>query len=133
MDFDKYKRQYIYLTVLTHTYIVVNRRRYQHKIVLLTEEDIIMNIYGKSDLEILREIARRLKRRRLNLNMPQQELADRTGLNRATISGIEQGKPFGVMTLIQILRALDALEDLGSFVPDPGIRARSSWSLFSAV
>ena len=75
-----------------------------------------MNIYGKSDLEILREITSRL-----NLNMPQQELADRTGLNRATISGIEQGKPFGVMTLIQILRALDALEDLESFVPDPGI------------
>lgn len=80
-----------------------------------------MNIYGKSDLEILREIARRLKQRRLNLNMPQQELADRTGLNRTTISGIELGKPFGVLTLIQILRALDVLEDLGSFVPDPGI------------
>ncbi|MCK4548994.1 MAG: helix-turn-helix transcriptional regulator [Candidatus Krumholzibacteria bacterium] len=85
------------------------------------KEGIIMNIYGRSDLEILREIARRLKRRRLNLNIPQQELADRTGLNRATISGIERGKPFGVLTLIQILRALDALEDLGSFVPDPGI------------
>lgn len=80
-----------------------------------------MNIYGKSDLEILREIAGRLKRRRLNLNIPQRELAERTGLNRATISGIEQGKPFGVLTLIQILRALDALEDLDSFVPDPGI------------
>jgi len=80
-----------------------------------------MDIYGKSDLEILREIARRLKRRRLNLNMPQQELADRTGLNRATISGIERGKPFGVLTMIQILRALDALDDLESFVPDPGI------------
>lgn len=80
-----------------------------------------MDIYGKSDLEILREVTRRLKRRRLNLNMPQHELADRTGLNRATISGIEQGKPFGVLTLIQILRALEALENLGSFVPDPGI------------
>jgi transcriptional regulator with XRE-family HTH domain len=85
------------------------------------KEGLIMNIYGKSDLEILREIARRLKQRRLNLNMPQQELADRTGLNRTTISGIELGKPFGVLTLIQILRALDVLEDLGSFVPDPGI------------
>jgi transcriptional regulator with XRE-family HTH domain len=85
------------------------------------QKGIIMNIYGQSDLEILREIARRLRRRRLNLNMPQRELAERTGLNRATISGIERGKPFGVLTLIQILRALDALEDLGSFVPDPGI------------
>ncbi len=80
-----------------------------------------MSFYGKSDLEILREIAVRLKRRRLNINMPQNELAERAGLSRTTISDIEQGKPFGVLTLIQILRVLDALEGLGSFLPDPGI------------
>ena len=80
-----------------------------------------MSVYGKIDLEILREIARRLKRRRLNINMPQQELADKAGLSRSTISDIERGKPFSVLTLIQILRTLNALEDLDSFLPDPGI------------
>jgi transcriptional regulator with XRE-family HTH domain len=83
--------------------------------------DVIMSFYGKSDLEILRDIAGRLKRRRLNINISQQELADRTGISRNTVSYIEQGKPFGVLTLIQILRGLDALDELDSFLPDPGI------------
>ena len=80
-----------------------------------------MSIYGKSDLEILRDMAGRLKRRRLNINISQQELADRTGISRNTVSYIEQGRPFGVLTLIQILRGLDALDALDSFLPDPGI------------
>lgn len=84
-------------------------------------EAIVMSVYSKSDMEILRELASRLKRRRLNLNISQQELADRAGLNRTTIRDIENGKPFGVLTLIQILRALEALEGLDTFLPDPGI------------
>ena len=80
-----------------------------------------MSIYGKSNLGILREIAVRLKRRRLNINMSQQELADRAGISRNTVSYIEQGESFGVLTLIQILRALNALDGIDSFLPDPGI------------
>ena len=83
--------------------------------------DGIMSIYGKSNLGILREIAVRLKRRRLNINMSQQELADRAGISRNTVSYIEQGEPFGILTLIQILRALNALDGIDSFLPDPGI------------
>lgn len=83
--------------------------------------DVIMSIYGKSDRGILKEIAMRLKRRRLNINMSQQELADRAGISRNTVSYIEQGESFGVLTLIQVLRALEALDGLDSFVPDPGI------------
>jgi transcriptional regulator with XRE-family HTH domain len=82
---------------------------------------IVMSIYGKSDLAILRGIADRLKRRRLDKNLSQQNLAEKAGLNRTTIRDVEQGKPFSVMTLIQILRALNALEELESFLPEPGI------------
>lgn len=82
---------------------------------------VIMSIYGMSDLGILKELASRLKRRRLNLNISQQELADRAGISRNTVSYIEQGESFGVLTLIQILRALEALDGLDSFLPDPGI------------
>ncbi len=80
-----------------------------------------MSIYSMNDKGILKEIARRIRRRRLNMNMPQKELADRAGLSRTAISNIERGMPFGVITLIQVLRALDALEDLDVFLPDPGI------------
>jgi len=83
--------------------------------------DGVMSIYGKSNPEILREIAMRLKQRRLNINMSQQELADRAGISRNTVSYIEQGESFGVLTLIQILRALNALDGIDSFLPDPGI------------
>jgi len=81
----------------------------------------IMSIYGMSDLSILREIGRRLKRKRLEKNLSQQRLADLAGLNRTTIGEAERGTPFGVLTLIQILRALNALEEMDSFLPDPGI------------
>jgi len=79
-----------------------------------------MSIYGKSDPAILREIGDRLKTRRLNKNITQQELARLSGLSRSTISEIEGGKPFGVLALIQVLRALETLEDLDAFLPDSG-------------
>lgn len=81
----------------------------------------IMSIYGMSDRAILREMGSRLNRKRLDKNVSQQELAEMAGLNRTTVSEIEQGKPFAVLTFIQILRALDALDELDSLLPDPGI------------
>lgn len=80
-----------------------------------------MGIYGMSDLAILREIGHRLKRKRLEKNLSQQRLADLAGLNRTTVGEAERGTPFGVLTLIQMLRALNALEELDSFLPDPGV------------
>jgi len=80
-----------------------------------------MSIYGMSDRAILQEIGRRLKRRRLEKNWSQQKLADTAGINRTTVSDIEQGSPCGILTLVGILRALDELDELNSFLPDPGI------------
>lgn len=74
-----------------------------------------------SDREILREIGRRLKRKRLEKNLSQQRLGELAGVNRMTIGEIERGAPSGTLTLIQILRALDALEELDAFLPDPGV------------
>ncbi len=79
-----------------------------------------MNYYSMSDRAILREIGRRLRRRRLDKNLSQQTLADTAGLSRTTVSDLERGAPAGVLTLVQILRALGALEELDAFLPDPG-------------
>ena len=81
----------------------------------------IMSIYGMSDRAILREIGRRLRKQRLRRNLTQQKLADRAGVSRSTISDMERGKPFEVLTLIQALRALRLLEEIDAFLPDPGI------------
>lgn len=80
-----------------------------------------MTIYGMSDKAILREIGQRLRRRRLEKNLTQQKLADVAGVNRTTISEMERGNPFGVLTLIGALRALDSLDSVDAFMPDPGV------------
>ena len=81
----------------------------------------IMTIYGMSDRAVLREIGQRLKKQRLRRNLTQQNLADQAGVSRTTISDMEQGSPFQVLTLIQALRALRSLEAIEGFLPDPGI------------
>lgn len=81
----------------------------------------IMTIHGMSDKAILREIGHRLKKKRLKRNLTQQKLADMAGVDRTTISYMEVGHPFGVLTLIQALRALESLESIDDFLPDPGI------------
>ncbi len=87
---------------------------------LMSLKAIIMNYYSMSDKAILREIGRRLRRRRLDRNLTQQVLADAAGLSRTTVSDLERGTPAGMLTMIQVLRALGGLEELDAFVPDPG-------------
>ena len=81
----------------------------------------VMDKYGMSDKAILTEIGLRLKKKRLRKNLSQQELGARAGLNRNTISDIEGGGSLTLHNFIRILRALDALDDLDHFLPEPGI------------
>ena len=80
-----------------------------------------MDLYSMSDRAILREIGRRLRRRRLDRNLTQQVLADMAGLSRTTVSDLERGAPAGMLTLVQVLRALGGLEELDAFLPEPGL------------
>ncbi len=80
-----------------------------------------MNLHQLSDQQVLLEITQRVKQRRLNKNMTQQELAEKTGLHVQTIKNFESGKSTKLRTLIQILRVFDDLEALNQFLPDPGI------------
>ena len=77
-----------------------------------------MTIYGMSDKAILADIGARCKRRRLNRNLTQQDVADQAGLTRMTVGEFERGAPAGMLTLVRILRVLDALEELESFLPE---------------
>jgi transcriptional regulator with XRE-family HTH domain len=80
-----------------------------------------MNIVGMSNKAIIQEIGLRVKRKRLEGNLTQQEIADIAGISRSTVSDLERGNQFEILTLIQILRALNALDEIDSFLPDPGI------------
>lgn len=87
----------------------------------MMDGDINMDFQSMSDRAILREIGRRLRRRRLDKNISQQNLAETAGLNRMTVSEFERGKSASTLTLVQILRALNALDELEAFLPDPGL------------
>jgi transcriptional regulator with XRE-family HTH domain len=69
-----------------------------------------MDLYGATDLGLIKKIGEQIKKSRLEQNLSQFEVAERTGLGRKTISNIESGKPFSVLALIQVLRVLDLLE-----------------------
>lgn len=73
------------------------------------------NLIGLSDAAILSKIGAYIKALRLNKNLSQAELAEKAGLNRWTISKIENGDSITLSTLIQILRVLDAIYLLEGF------------------
>lgn len=68
-----------------------------------------------TDAAIVAQIGRSIKNTRLKKNITQAQLAKNAGLNRWTISKIENGESVTLSSLIQILRALDAFYVLDNF------------------
>ncbi|MEO1011022.1 MAG: helix-turn-helix transcriptional regulator [Bacteroidota bacterium] len=80
-----------------------------------------MRFSDLSDKAILEELTQRIRQRRLNMNLTQEQVAEKSGLHKQTIKKFESGKNASLLTLIQILRVFDALEGLDQFLPHPGI------------
>jgi len=68
-----------------------------------------------TDLSIVEQIGRFIKHTRLTKNKTQKQLATDAGLNRWTISKIENGESVTLTSLIPLLRALDVLYVLDHF------------------
>jgi len=68
-----------------------------------------------SDKVIVNRICSQLRQIRLDQNITQEQLAERSGLGRATISRLEKGQSVSLITLIQLLRALNRLDLLDAF------------------
>lgn len=68
-----------------------------------------------SDKSIVASIGEYLKQQRLNQNKTQAKVAEAAGVNRWTMSQIENGQAISLVSLIQILRALDLLDVLEIF------------------
>lgn len=73
-----------------------------------------------TDKAITEELGRRVKKLRLQKNASQMEVARFTGLSDKTIANAEQGAGT-LLTYVKILRALDSLDALDKFLPDPGV------------
>jgi transcriptional regulator with XRE-family HTH domain len=87
----------------------------------MNNEAVIMDLYSMSDSAIVEELGQRLRRRRLNRNMTQQELAQKAGLARYSVSQMENGANFNCLTLVKVLRILECLDELDAFLPPQGI------------
>ncbi|MDX2174170.1 MAG: helix-turn-helix transcriptional regulator [Bacteroidota bacterium] len=72
--------------------------------------------YAMSDHAILRELGKFIKETRLKKNYTQNDLAEKAKVHRITIGDFEQGeRNISLLTLIELLRALNILETLNDF------------------
>lgn len=62
-----------------------------------------------SDMAIVHTIGEFIKQHRLKINKTQAQLSSEAGINRWTLSQIENGEAVTMISLIQIMRALDIL------------------------
>jgi transcriptional regulator with XRE-family HTH domain len=76
-----------------------------------------MNWKRNTDREILMELGKRIRHKRIQKRFKQSDLAQRAGIHVYTLQKMEQGKSYNVSTLIQVLRALGELDHLEHFLP----------------
>lgn len=74
---------------------------------------IIMN-----DEEILKKMGAKLKEIRVEANMKQRELSEKSGLSMFSISQIETGHNTSVLSLIQVLKVLNRMDMLEPFLKE---------------
>lgn len=74
-----------------------------------------INWVQMTDGAIIKQIGVFIKQTRIKKNITQKQLAEHSGLNRWTISQIENGESVTLTSLIQLLRALDVLFALDGF------------------
>lgn len=70
-----------------------------------------------SDQAILEEIGLRISRYRLNKNMTQKQLAQKSGVSLPTIQRAEKGTSVQMLNLVCILRALHLINNIDSLIP----------------
>ena len=73
------------------------------------------NFYNNN--EIINILGEKLQAYRISKNISQKELAEKSGINRVSISKIENGSPTSISTLIEIMRALDILDNIDLLFP----------------
>lgn len=77
----------------------------------------MMNWKRKTDKAILVELGNRIRHKRIQKRFKQSDLALRAGISDYTLQKMEQGKSYNISTLIQVLRALNELDQLEHFLP----------------
>jgi transcriptional regulator with XRE-family HTH domain len=79
------------------------------------------NLESMSDNALVERLGLFIKHHRLQQNKTQSQLAEEAGINRSTLNAFERGMRSNIITLIQLLRALDQLQVLQAFEISPQI------------
>lgn len=77
-----------------------------------------MNYYLMTNAAVAAELGRRLEQRRLERNIPQQQMADEIGITPKSYRQLVAGSG-KLENMIAALRALDCLDQLDNFLPPP--------------
>ena len=72
----------------------------------------------KDHRKYIKELGQKIKLYRIMKGMSQQELEDKTGVSKRSISRLEQGESVQLENLFKILVALDLGENIDLLVPD---------------
>ena len=72
-----------------------------------------------SDNAVLSELGARLERIRLSRNISQAQLAQNSGVSRATVERVERGEAVNFKSVIRILRSFGLIEALGEVIVEP--------------
>ncbi|MBR4207745.1 MAG: helix-turn-helix transcriptional regulator [Lachnospiraceae bacterium] len=68
--------------------------------------------------ELIKELGKKIKIYRIFKEMSQQELADKTGVSKRSISRLEQGEAVNTDILFKILLALGLGDNIENLIPD---------------
>ena len=83
--------------------------------------DFINPVYAKTDDEILLELGKRLKQKRINANLTQQEFADTVGISKDQLSKIERTGKTTTTTLVSISRKFNLLQQMLAIYETPDL------------
>ena len=67
--------------------------------------------------QIHQDIAQRLNRYRIHLELTQQELADEAGISVPTLSRLLNGKGATLDTFLRVLKAMNLVEVMAAYIP----------------
>ncbi len=71
---------------------------------------------------IIATLGRQLNDIRLSQNISQQQLAERAGVSRSTLTRLADGKPISLDSFVRVMQALGLSDHLAALLPDPSVR-----------
>lgn len=76
-----------------------------------------MDYHTVADGQILMEIGDRIRKKRISMNLSQMALSKNAGISRRTVQAVEAGGSISMNKFIAILRCLNSLDAIDSFIP----------------